>query len=332
MVKIDIIFRLCTFALLNGNYPAKLCFMASTLKSLSVYRRNLMFTKLKDNQEYSDEVIVSQTHYHKQTSKPEKEIQYSQLGTPEHVVQYEYNDNGFLVKEEMYDGEGNVMSKRTFEADSQNRVMKEYGHYSDGTIDSIEFIYNDEGKLIEKIARDEEGAPESNETFEYEGDLLVRQTVVDAYGFLVRETLMEYDEDGLVEETIIRDLSEGIESRKEYDYNEKGLRTGYIVYNENDEPVERILLDYDDNGLLVKMVDENRRQKNTTIMEYDDTGEVVKQEEFDMHGKMINRVERRFDKQNRLLESKVFVDSPEHGVSYGYIMRNEYSFFDDDNQ
>ncbi len=299
--------------------------MAKSVKTLSVYRKNIIPAA---NHE-SEEVLLTTTEYHASHGKPLKEIQYSPEGEPEHVVEYEYDDHGFLVREEMREADSTLMSKKTFEADQKGRRFKEYGHYADGTYDAITFHYDDSDQLVRKVAVDEEGQTEFTELFEYQEGRLVREAVLDEDDFLASETLMHYDEEGHLEESVVRDLVEGTEVRKEFVHDDNGRGKGFVAYNENDEPVERVVLRYNDKGHLVEVVDENKRQKNTTSMEYDDQGLVVKQEEYDLNGHLVNRVERTYDDEGRILESKVLVDRPGQGDAMGYTMRHQYTFFEE---
>lgn len=295
------------------------------MKSLSVYRKNIIPATNTE----SEEVLLSYTEYHASNGKPVKEIQYDPQGELEHEVEYEYDDKGFLVREEMRDADGSLASKKTFEADDKGRRLKEYGHYADGSYDTITYYYDDQDQLVKKEAADDEGHIEYTQQFDYLQGKLVREATTDEDDQLTHESLMVYDDEGLLEESVVRDHIEGTEVRKEFVHDEKGLGKGYIAYNESDEPVERVVLKYDDKQQLIEVVDENRRQKNTTTMQYDDQGLVVKQEEYDLNGHLANRVERTYDDQGRILTSKVLVDRHGQGAAMGYIIRHKYAFYEE---
>lgn len=303
--------------------------MSRNLKSLSVVRRYYLPDDQGNEKTPLQEVIVSQILYHPEFEKPISEIHFSPEGEPEHIVNYQYDDQGFMIREENREGDQTISSQRTFEPDEKGRIGREYLHYADGSRDMVSYRYDEKGRLLQKVTTDEEGQEESREIFEYENELLLREALVEGEGFLVREKIMEYDSEGLLDEIIIRDFIEGSEVRKHYDYDEHNRRRGYVIFNENDEPVERVLFDYDDQGRLVQIVDETRRQKNTTHMQYNGKGEVVRQEEFDMNGGLISRIERSFEPGGRLVQSKVFTSSQGHSEGQWYIMRHEYSWYDE---
>jgi hypothetical protein len=295
--------------------------MSRKLKSTKVIRINLS----PEGQELRQN-LLSLTEYHEKNEKAVKEIQYSPEGEPEQITCYEYDAKGYLISEEIKEGDETLVSKRTFEVDDNGRVEREFHHYSDGSVDTIDYGYNSLGQLVEKVVTDYEGEKESEEVFEYEGEHLVREAVVGGDGFLIRESLMAYSDEGLLDDITIRDLSEGAEVRKHYDYDEKSRRRGFVVYNENDELIERVLFKYDEKDRLSEVIDENRRQKNTTLLQYNDQGWVIKQEEYDLQGKLVSRVERVFEEDGRIVESKVFVNTSRSGME-NYITRNEYTFY-----
>jgi YD repeat-containing protein len=301
--------------------------MSKKLKSLTVYRRNIIPGNAGKEERQPEEIIISHTDYHESFDKPVKDIQYSHEGEPEQIIWFQYDANGFLVCEELQEGNGQMLSKKTFEVDPKGKIQKEMGHFADGAHDVTTYSYDEAGRLTEKVTIDEDGDLESKEIFEYEGEYLIRHAYMDSDDFLVKEVLMEYDEDGLIEQTIERDLHEGTEVRKEFEYDEKGQRRAYVVYNENDQVVEKVLLFHDESGRLTKVVDENRHEKNTTQMQYNQKGNVIQQEEYDRENNLLNRVERTFDEEGRMLESKIFIDQQGRGANQLYIMRNHYVFY-----
>jgi antitoxin component YwqK of YwqJK toxin-antitoxin module len=302
--------------------------MSQKLKTLSIYRKNLSLNASGEDTTGSEEFIVTRTEYHPEWEKPLKEVQYGPDGQPEQVILFDYDERGHLLLEELREGDGSIMEKKTYEVDEEGKVQKEFMHYADGSFDTILYQYNDKGQLIEKRTIDDEGEEEARVAFEYDGDHLVRETHWDADGEMEQETIMEYDEDGLLSAVSVINHYESTRVRKEYAYDDKGQRAGLIVFNEDEEPVERVLYTSDEKGRMVKVVDENRRQKNTTILDYDENDNVVKQEEFDLNNRLLNRVERTYDEAGRIQQSKVFIDPVGRGAPRKYVMRNEYTFFE----
>jgi YD repeat-containing protein len=126
--------------------------MSRKLKSTKVIRINLS----PEGQELRQN-LLSLTEYHEKNEKAVKEIQYSPEGEPEQITCYEYDAKGYLISEEIKEGDETLVSKRTFEVDDNGRVEREFHHYSDGSVDTIDYGYNSLGQLVEKVVTDYEG-------------------------------------------------------------------------------------------------------------------------------------------------------------------------------
>ncbi len=277
--------------------------------------------------------IVSETEYESRWGKVVRERQYNNEGLPEQETTYSYNADGFLVREVLKEGDGMVMEERSWEPDERQRIGVEYLHYADGSEDKVTHAYNSEGQLIRKLTEDADGDPEKLEVFEYEDGRLVREAVYEDFddpddpGEVVTEQLYTYDDDGrLIDKTDV-DTMEDFHQRRVNEYDERGHRVQVTVFDKNDEPVERIRLRPDEKGRPVEVVEENRKKKNTTHMRYDAHGNVVFQEEYDMNGQLVSKVERTWDDNGLLLESRVTVNGPVQGVARHYVVRQEYEFF-----
>lgn len=313
----------------------KFCFsnffkpMDKKIKSLSVYRKNLVLKSSADEVPDEQEFLISESFYEPAFGRLLKEIQYSDDGQVEQIMAYTYDENGFLTGEELLEADGSVLEKRSFEPEDQGRIANEFVHYADGSADRITYAYDDKGRVIKKERYDDEDELESAESFAYDGELLLSTRSEDAQGELLSETRNSFDENGRLTEVVTENREEEIWYRKVYRYNEAGHRLAATTYNQEGDPVERILFENDGQGRPLMIVDENRRQKNTLRMEYNERGDIVFQEEHDVNGELLNRIERRYDDQGRLLESHIVVRNLQHGISRSYSLRNEYAFFEE---
>ncbi len=301
--------------------------MSKKLKTLSVYRRNLVVESDSADEPSKTEFLHSRTEYEPRWGKTIRETQYNADGQVEQVMEYEYDDKGFLVKEILKEGDGTVMEHKTFEPDDDQRVRKEFCHYADGSYDVTTYHYDEKGRLIKKETHDDEGDLEGTEVMEYENDLLVKHTVTGDDGEKVSEVSYQYDENGLLLETHVQDFQSGTEYTKVTSYDDKGRRKASATYDSNEEPLERLLFREDEKGRLVEVVEENRRKKNTTKMQYDEKDNIIKQQEYDLNGELVNEIERTYDEEGRLLESRVHVNRMMPGISRNYSVRHEYTFY-----
>jgi YD repeat-containing protein len=303
--------------------------MDKKIKSLSVYRKNVVLKSSADDALEDEAFLISESLYEPAFGKLVKETQYNGDGQVEQVMSYTYNEKGFLTGEELLDVDGSVLEKRSFEPDEQGRIAREFVHYADGSADRIEYAYDDAGRVVRKERYDDDNALESAENMIYEGEVVVRESIVDADDEILSETVYSYDENGRLAEIVSDNREEGLWFRKVYRYDDAGHRQAATTFNEEGEPVERILFKHDENGRPTLIVDENRRQKNTIRMTYDERGEIIFQDEHDLNGELVNSIERSYDANGRLMESHIVVRNMQRGISRNYSLRNEYSFFED---
>jgi YD repeat-containing protein len=303
--------------------------MDKKIKSLSVYRKNVVLKSSADDALEDEAFLISESLYEPAFGKLVKETQYNGDGQVEQVMSYTYNEKGFLTGEELLDVDGSVLEKRSFEPDEQGRIAREFVHYADGSADRIEYAYDDAGRVVRKERYDDDNALESAENMIYEGEVVVRESIVDADDEILSETVYSYDENGRLAEIVSDNREEGLWFRKVYRYDDAGHRQAATTFNEEGEPVERILFEHDENGRPTLIVDENRRQKNTIRMTYDERGEIIFQDEHDLNGELVNSIERSYDANGRLMESHIVVRNMQRGISRNYSLRNEYSFFED---
>lgn len=301
--------------------------MNKKIKRLSVFRKDLAL-KNSATIAHEQELLISESLYEPSFGKLLKETQYSADGVVEQVLVYDYNSQGFLTGEELLEAVGTVLEKKSYEPDGYGRIAREFIHYSDGSADRIEYKYDEKERIVKKLRFDEDDELEAAEHFDFEGDLLTRECRLDANGELLSDTKYTYDDQGNVIEVISDNPEEEIWYRKVYRYDAAGQHDFVTTFNREGDPVERVSFEYDDQGRPTQIVEENRRQKNTLQMEYNERGDIVFQEEKDLNGEVINRIERIYNHDGFLTESFILVRDFQRGISRHYALRNEYVFFD----
>lgn len=297
--------------------------MKQNIKSLTVYRQDLPADGNDDHHGAGEEKIISKTFYDERFNKIVREEQYASDGSLEQISEFVYNDNGFQVREYLKDGDGTIMEEKSYEPDENRRISREYLHYADGSKDVITYTYDDQGNLIKKETVDADGDVEELIEFEYQEGRLVHEVRKDGSGDTILEKLYHYD-DGLLVETETFNIESEEHQKRIYGYNEQGHRESVMVYDGDDNPIERILLEPDEHGRPVKITEENRQKKNSIHLRYGDSDNVVFQEEFDIKGELLNRIERTYNENGLLLKSVVLVNMPGVGVQRRYMMRQEY--------
>lgn len=303
--------------------------MGSKVKAITIYRKDIPEGEMAEGRPEAEPLIVSSTAYHAQWNKPVLEVQYNQEGDMEQQTRYEYDAEGFLIREVLTDGHGEVLEEKSFEPDEKLRIKKEFRHYADGSFDTLEYWYDDAGHVVRKILTDDEGDVESKEVFEYRDGLLIKEKTFGVEDALLAEIDYIYDDEGILDEKIIHQLDEDHYIRQEFSYNESGYRDAILGYNRDGELVERILFSLDDKGRPVSIEEENKRKKNRIRLEYDESDLLVFQEEFDMKGELVSRVRRQYDANGLLLSSEVTARNPLLGRQQHYEVVHQYEFFEE---
>ena len=247
---------------------------------------------------------------------------------------YEYDQQGFLIRETLKEGDGTVMEEKSFEPDEKQRIAREFLHYADGSKDTITYRYDDQGHLVEKKSEDEDGDVEQVKVFEYHNGLLTRKAVYDeelnpdgGSEEPAEEVLFIYDDGGRILEEETRNNIDGFYRHKVHVYNDNWHRIAVKVYDDEENLIERVLMDPDEEGRPVRMVEENRKKKNTLNLRYNNKGNIVHQEEYDLKGNLLNTVSRAYDEKGRLLSSEVDIRMPPQGPPRRYVVEHRYSFY-----
>lgn len=219
---------------------------------------------------------------------------------------YKYGENNFLVGEETYDETGELEEKLSYERDEKGRVLKEFVHYLDGSVDTMTYEYVGEN-LTEKILIDEDGEVESVEKFTFNGDKLVKEEKYE-YGELIEKNAFKYDAQGNVVEVIMFKDEESARVVNEYDEN--GNRTGTFKYDDRDKLIEKNLYTYDADGNLLEVQEEDPFRKNTVKMGYDEKGNAISQIEVNRDGFKNHEVFREYDDEGKLTEVRSTIYKP----------------------
>ncbi len=301
--------------------------MGKTVKSVTVIKKDVVLPSVSANELTENEYLFSKTEYNEK-GQILKEINYHPDGSIEHAYSYNYDDNGFLKEEMLIENKDEVIERTTFEPDEKMNIRKEYRHYLDGTYDSIEYICDDNGNLVEKVTIDYEGGVELRECFEFKGEKLIKETVLDKDNKVISEKTIKYDDKDRITDTESYDSLEETRLKRITEYDDKGYPKELLTYDLSDRLIERIQFSHNDDGRLAQVIEENPRKKNTIKFQYDKNGNVVCKEEFDKNGKLINKVERIYDDDSRVLEARAFIEIAEKNIIRNYVLTYDYEFYD----
>jgi hypothetical protein len=160
--------------------------MEKKLKSISVTKFDYLirngFDEEVDEQGYPNHYTLFN-----EEGRLLKEIRYNSIGEFEEMFEYTYDDRGFLAEESYSPVEDEVAEKKVFIRNEGGEILRVLKHYQDGSVDTITYEYQEQGKPSRLVTTNDDGEVDQVETLQWENDELVGHVVVDGEGELVSE-------------------------------------------------------------------------------------------------------------------------------------------------
>jgi hypothetical protein len=300
--------------------------MSKKIKSIQIRRHDLVINDLGSNELEEQARKYKFTEYNKDGNII-KEINFAPDGSTEEYVERKYDKNQ-LVEELFYDEDNNLIERKTYQYNKQDKPETETKHYMDGSYDLHEYIYDNEGKLMKKICKDDENIVEQVDYFHYSEDKLIKHESYNDNNELVKKLTYNYDDKGNVSESSIFDEETNDDFRIVNEFNDKSERTGFLKYDSEGNLLEKSNFRYDNHGNIINIIDESPLVLNKTFMKYDSQGNMIMQEEYNENEQLNHRIERKFDPEGNILETRVFIDYHGEGMNKNYLLKYEYEFFD----
>lgn len=219
----------------------------------------------------------------------------------------EFDARGNILVEEHYNSDGGVESTTRNEYDEQGRVVASSLFDETGELTQKNtFYYGEDGLLFEKGAIYGEGSPEYITRCIYEGKLLVREDSYDEGEFVCTEKKYEYDADGLLtkleefdedgkimyrttneynghkllKKRHYEQLQENDSRTFVYEYDADNHKTKELLYNYDEKLIAKAYYQYDENGHVSEMEEENLDMYRRTEYAYEGDN-CVKIKQFD---------------------------------------------------
>ena len=248
---------------------------------------------------------------------------------PDHELEdkyvYKYNGKGILIEERHYLSYKEVAEHKTYELDAKGKIQKAYKHYNDGSKDTINYTYDTDGNLIEKITIDSYDEVEAKAIFEYEHQKLVKQESFE-YDDLIAKNTFVYDPDGnLTEES---SWTEDDNTRRSHSYDINGNLEKVLFYDKKDELVAKTTYSYNEESKIVGVKEETPYGNSSTVITYDEKGNATEQIEKNEQGEINNSAIRKFNDNNDVVETEVFIEMHGKGVNQQYTLKYEYGYYD----
>ncbi|MEZ5083812.1 MAG: hypothetical protein R2750_10235 [Bacteroidales bacterium] len=251
------------------------------------------------------------------------EIKYNEDGEVDEKNINKFDKKGNLIEELSYLTEDEIAEHKTYERDEKGNVVKIFKHYQDGEKDTINFIRDQAGKILEKITIDSYNEEEAREIIEYAGEKVISRKEYE-YDELVVEESYKYNEKGVLIE-LTRWTHEDEDSKYKNIYDDEGNIYKALKYNLKDKLISKAEYFYKD-GKLAEIAEESPYGKNITRFNYDEAGNVVLQTEENGAGKLNNKAIRKFNEHNDVSETEVFIDFHGKGINQHYVLKYEYEY------
>lgn len=192
-----------------------------------------------------------------------------------------FNEEGEVLREEHYMAEDELDSVTVNEYNEKNELISNAQYGADNElIQKTNFFYDEKENLIKQDSYYGEGGEAYTSRFIYENDLLKRQ---DAY-----------------------EKEQFISTEKEYFYNEQGLISKLIEYDEDGKEQYVTVNEYNHDKLLTKRVRDEIAEKDrrTYVFEYDKHQNRIKELIYDYDEVLISKSYCRFNEQNLIVEKE----------------------------
>jgi len=297
--------------------------MAKKVKSINLYKKDFFPSKSNPEKVRSNEYKFSTTEYD-ENGNVVLELKFNADHQLEDKFVNKYNDKGVLVEEKHYLSAKDLAEHKTYELDESGKILQAFKHYNDGTRDKIQYTYDNNGNLTEKTTIDSYDEVEAKEVFEYEGTNLIKKESFE-YDDLVSKDTFAYDPDGnVVEES---SWTEEDSNRRSNTYDKNGHIEKVLFYNKKDELVAKTTYRYNEEGKIIGVAEETPYGNSKTTISYDEKGNAIEQIEKNDQGVLNNSAKRKFNENNDVVETEVFIEMHGKGVNQQYELRYEYAYF-----
>lgn len=257
-----------------------------------------------------------------------KERSYNSAGEFHEFNDYVYDDKGFLIEKIIYLDEDEIAERAVYTNDASGKHLKKTTIYQESSEDYTEYSYDNDGRIVEKVRKDEDGYVEERATIEYNGDKIIAEVNYGLENALIQKTSFVYDEAGNMVSAKYEDYLDGDITRTDTVYNEAGLREKTLTYDLEEHLVAKSVFEYDDRSRMIEVIEEDRKSYKKTKLGYNDSDNVILQEEYDRDDAMILSIDRTYDEAGNILKSAVFIEAAGQDVAQYYEVDYEYELFE----
>lgn len=300
--------------------------MAGKIKSEKAVKTDFMYNDENEEWIEAKSYTISNNEFD-ENGNLTKERTFNSAGEFHEFNDFNYDEKGFLIEKIIYLDEDEIAERAVYTNDETGKPLKKTTIYQESSEDYTEFIYNENGKLIQKVRKDDDGYVEEKEIAEYKGELLMTEMSYGLDNELIQKTTYAYDEKGRNISTNYDDYLDGEKSRVENVFNESGYKEKTLTYNSENQLIAKSLFEYDEKNRVYEIIEEDRKSYKKTKFTYNDSDNVILQEEFDEDDNLILSIDRTYDENGNIVKSAVFIEAAGQNVAQYYEVDYSYEYF-----
>lgn len=297
--------------------------MANNIKSVELYRTNIIITDPDEEGEIMDEYIINRTLYDENGNETER-ITYAASGETEERIIIRYTDGKPV--EEILELEGEVAERTTREFDEKGVMVREFRHYQDGEPDEISYDYEN-GKLVQKLVTDSDGEEGEKYLWHYKNEKLEKEESFDEYGRIDLVRIHTYNESGNLEETEETRISDDAKIRIVTLFDETGNLIQEKRYDAKGNLVARSTSMIGENNLPVQTEEETIMGKTISVFTYDEKGNNIKLEEKTSDDEAIGSISRQYNESGQIILTEVHMEPTLNRPGQHYLLTYKYEFY-----
>jgi hypothetical protein len=209
---------------------------------------------------------------------------------------YRYDNNGVLVSNSRYNGDGTLQDSASYKVDSKGNRIDWNTYKGDGT---LEWNYSREYDLQGNLVESNEffkGALKSRHTYKYDEKLNIKEeNFYEADGRLKLKELFKYDDKRNVVEITDYDRTGVFKAKYTYAYDAKGNQVEEREFDgENSTKYKKILTHYDNENNIIEVTQYNEKGKVTYECKLDKLGNHIADATYKPDGTLIEKITQKY--------------------------------------
>lgn len=301
--------------------------VSPNLKSVARYATPIR-SVLRSSNEDAVEYLSWATNYNDKGLQLD-ELKYFADGEVEEHHRYSYNDEGHMTLHEVSLPEDGIEESFITERDVNGWPITIVKLYGDDPGEKTIYEYNESGQPLKIIQYDADGELDSSEEIQYDshGNMLERIIEAPNADRPYRKVVFKYNEKNLLVIAEEFDADNKSVGRHEYSYNNDGLETKLLQFNDQGKKTAEVDSDYNEIGKIVRKVSRGFYTRISNF-EYDELGRIVEESLSDENGFVISRSNFEYNENGELIGEIIYeTDLTRAGRDTHLSYRYEYSYF-----